>query len=91
MRTFEALLDAVVGMPSQTDAFGFGDVSLITIETDGSYHDLDVLKVVSHGATRLSGNVRDTPIADVAKSPNLASHRASEGWPVRQLPTVRRG
>ena len=76
VRTFEALLDAVVVMPSQTDAFGFGDVSLITIETDGSYHDLDVLKVVSHGATRLSGNVRDTPIADVAKSPNLASHRA---------------
>lgn len=76
VRTFEALLDAVVGMPSQTDAFGFGDVSLITVETDGTYHDLDVLKVVSHGASRLSGSVRDTPIADVAKSPNLAAHRA---------------
>lgn len=43
VRTFEALLDAVAGMPSQTDAFGFGDVSLITVETDGTYHDLDVL------------------------------------------------
>lgn len=76
VRTFEALLDAVVGMPSQTDAFGFGDVSLITIETDGTYHDLDVLKVVADGASRLSGNVRDTPIAEVARSPALAAHRA---------------
>lgn len=76
VRTFEALLDAVVGMPSQTDAFGFGDVSLITVETDGTYHDLDVLKVVAHGASRLTGNVRDTTIADVARSPVLAAHRA---------------
>ena len=76
VRTFEALLDAVTGMPSQTDAFGFGDVSLITIETDGTYHDLDVLKVVSHGATRLNGNVKDTPISDVAASAALATHRS---------------
>ena len=76
VRTFEALLDAVAGMPSQTDAFGFGDVSLITVETDGSYHDLDVLKVVSQGATRLSGSLSDTPISKVAASPALAAHRA---------------
>jgi len=76
IRTFEALLDAVAGMPSQTDAFGFGDVSLITIETDGTYHDLDVLKVVSQSATRLNGSVRDTPISDVAASAALAAHRA---------------
>lgn len=75
VRTFEALLDAVAGMPSQTDAFGFGDVSLITIETDGTYHDLDVLKVVSQGATRLDGCVEDTPISDVAASAALAAHR----------------
>lgn len=76
VRTFEALLDATVGMQSQTDAFGFGDVSLITVETDGTYHDLDVLKVVADGASRLTGNVRDTPIAEVARSPGLAAHRA---------------
>lgn len=76
LRTFEALLDAVAGLPSQTDAFGFGDVSLITVETDGTYHDLDVLKVVGPGATRLSGRVQDTPIAEIARSPTLAAHRA---------------
>ncbi len=75
VRTFEALLDAVSGLPSTTDAFGLGDVSLITIETDGSYHDLDVLKVTRDGATRLAGTVADTPILAVANSDGVATHR----------------
>lgn len=76
VRTFEALLDAAVGLPSGTDAFGLGDVSLISIETDGSYHDLDVLKIVGEGSTRIGGSVFDTDIADVARSPAIAAHRA---------------
>lgn len=75
IRTFEALLDACAGLPSGTDAFGLGDVSLLTVETDGTYHDLDVLKVVGDGATQLAGSVRDTPIADVAASPAIDAHR----------------
>ncbi|MEZ5959785.1 MAG: cyclophane-forming radical SAM/SPASM peptide maturase YhhB [Hyphomonadaceae bacterium] len=76
VRTFESLLDVLGGLPSSTDAFGLGDVSLITIETDGTYHDLDVLKVVQEGATRLTGSVQDTSIAAVAASPQLGAHRA---------------
>ncbi|HET9639594.1 MAG TPA: cyclophane-forming radical SAM/SPASM peptide maturase YhhB [Allosphingosinicella sp.] len=75
VRTFESLLDAIMGLSSGTDAFGLGDVSLITIETDGTYHDLDVLKVVGDGATRLAGSVRDTPISVVASSDAIEAHR----------------
>jgi len=75
VRTFEALLDAVTGLPSHTDAFGLGDVSLISIETDGSYHDLDVLKVADDGVTKLGGTVLDRPIALVATSEPIAVHR----------------
>ncbi|RWF86260.1 cyclophane-forming radical SAM/SPASM peptide maturase YhhB [Mesorhizobium sp.] len=75
IRTFEALLDAVAGLPSSTDAFGLGDVSLIGIETDGSYHDLDVLKVTKDGATRIGGAVTDTAISSIASSDHLAAHR----------------
>ena len=75
LRTFEALLDACAGLPSGTDAFGFGDVSLLSIETDGTYHDLDVLKVTKDGATRLVGSVLDTPIAEVAQSQAIEQHR----------------
>lgn len=76
LRTFESLLDAITGLPSNTDAFGFGDVSLITIETDGTYHDLDVLKITRDGGTRLGGALSDTPITAVAGSRQLAEHRA---------------
>lgn len=75
LRTFEALLDVCAGLPSGTDAFGFGDVSLLSIETDGSYHDLDVLKVTQDGATRLIGTVLDTPITEVAQSSAIEQHR----------------
>ncbi|GLR45821.1 hypothetical protein GCM10007880_63390 [Mesorhizobium amorphae] len=75
VRTFEALLDAIAGLPSGTDAFGLGDVSLISIETDGSYHDLDVLKVTRDGATKIGGSVADTAIASIAASNHLAVHR----------------
>ena len=74
IRTFEGILDAVLGLPSGTDAFGFGDVSLISVETDGSYHDLDVLKVVGDG-TQLGGTVQDTAIITVAASEALQQHR----------------
>lgn len=76
IRTFESLLDAIAGLPSKTDAFGFGDVSLITIETDGTYHDLDVLKITREGGTRLDGALSDTPIISVACSHQLSEHRA---------------
>lgn len=76
VRTFESLLDAIAGLPSKTDAFGFGDVSLITIETDGTYHDLDVLKITREGGTRLDGALSDTSITTVACSHQLSEHRA---------------
>ncbi len=76
LRTFEGLLDVLTGLPSPTDAFGLGDVSLLTIETDGSYHDLDVLKVVGQSATRLTGTVTDTRVAEVAASGAVAAHRS---------------
>lgn len=75
VRTFEALLDAAAGLPAGTDAFGFGDVSLLSVETDGSWHDLDVLKVAGDGASRLTGSVLDTSIAELALSEAVASHR----------------
>lgn len=75
VRTFEALLDAAVGLPSGTDAFGFGDVSLLSVETDGTWHDLDVFKVAGEGATRLVGSVMDTPVQLLASSTAITTHR----------------
>ncbi|WP_246667809.1 cyclophane-forming radical SAM/SPASM peptide maturase YhhB [Bradyrhizobium macuxiense] len=75
IRTFDALLDAAAGLPSRTDAFGLGDVSLLTIETDGSYHDLDVLKITRDGATSLGEDLANTSVAAIAASPAIEAHR----------------
>lgn len=75
VRTFEALLDAISGLPSGTDAFGLGDVSLISLETDGTWHDLDVFKVAGDGVSRLVGSVADTSVEEIASSGRLAAHR----------------
>ena len=75
VRTFDAILNGIAGMPSQTDAFGFGDVSMLTIETDGSYHDLDVLKITAHGGTQTGLNVWGASVAEAASSPRIAAHR----------------
>ncbi|RYZ87225.1 MAG: FxsB family radical SAM/SPASM domain protein [Proteobacteria bacterium] len=76
IRFFDAILGAVVGLPSKTDALGFGDVSLLTIETDGSYHDLDVLKIAYAGATDLQlGSVLDAPISRALETAQIKQHR----------------
>jgi uncharacterized protein len=75
IRTFEALLDALVGLESGTDGFGLGDVSLLTVETDGGWHDLDVFKVSFNGRTDLGATVFDTSVEEVLKHPSIAEHR----------------
>ena len=75
VRIFDAVLNGVAGIPSDTDAFGFGDVSLLTIETDGSYHDLDVLKITAEGATALDLHLKSHSIAEASRSSQIAMHR----------------
>ncbi|MEV6871581.1 cyclophane-forming radical SAM/SPASM peptide maturase YhhB [Amycolatopsis sp. NPDC051128] len=75
IRTFDAILAATAGAPSPTDAFGFGDVSLLCIETDGGYHDLDVLKITKPGQTNLEQSVFTSTVAEVARSPKIQEHR----------------
>ena len=76
IRFFDSILDAAVGLPSKTDALGFGDVSLLTIETDGSYHDLDVLKIAYDGATNLHlGGISINSIEDAVQSSQIQKHR----------------
>lgn len=76
IRFFDQLLNSIVGLPSETDAFGLGDISLLCIETDGYYHDLDVLKITENDATNLySGGVSDVSVDEVLRSSKIAIHR----------------
>lgn len=75
IRTFDAILSSLLGVPSETDGFGFGDVSLITIETDGSYHDLDVLKITGEGTSLCTGGVYNKTIEEAVLSEQVDKHR----------------
>jgi uncharacterized protein len=75
LRTFESLLDSIAALPAETDAFGFGDVSLLTIETDGTYHDLDVLKITAQDATGTGLGLEDSGISEAASSSRIEAHR----------------
>lgn len=75
VRMFDAVLNGIAGIASDTDAFGFGDVTLLSIETDGSYHDLDVLKITAEGMTALGVDVETHSIAEAANSTQIAAHR----------------
>ncbi len=75
LRMFDAILSGVAGIPSDTDSFGFGNVTLLNIETDGSYHDLDVLKITADGMTALGCNLQSNSIAEAAASSQVTAHR----------------
>lgn len=75
IRTFDAILKSLAGLPSPTDAFGYGDVRLLTIETDGSYHDLDVLKITCEGTTKLHAHLFTDAIDSICFSETLLKHR----------------
>ena len=75
VRTFDSILASLFGAPSETDGFGFGDVGLITIETDGTYHDLDVLKITGEGTNLTRGDVKSTTISHAIGSENVQKHR----------------
>jgi uncharacterized protein len=75
VRMFDAVLASIAGLPSDTDAFGFGDVSLLNIETDGSYHDLDVLKITEEGMTALGYSLESHSVSEAVSSAQIAAHR----------------
>lgn len=74
VRLFDTLLQTIIGSQSGTDFFGFGNVTMLTIETDGTYHDLDVLKITTDGYSSLGLNVLEHSIEEAANSPNITRH-----------------
>jgi uncharacterized protein len=74
VRTFDAILSGLAGLDANTDSFGFGDVSLLTIETDGSYHDLDVFKITANELTSLGRTLEKDDIQTTIISASQIKH-----------------
>jgi len=77
IRTFESIIAMTIGGWSWQDNLGQGEINLLAIETDGSYHDLDVLRALVPNEASFGMNVWDHSIADVLKSEKLYRHHLS--------------
>ena len=84
IRTFELILQAVSGLPISSDFLGGGTLSYLTIETDGSYHTSDILKVAYNNASSTGLHLINDDISKVILSKKVSeynSYLSVEGLP----------
>ena len=74
VRWFDAVLGTRVGVPSPTDVMGFGNVSLVVVETDGTYTDHDVFKITGESGAALGASVFSAGFEEVAGHPKVREH-----------------
>jgi uncharacterized protein len=75
IRTFESILSTLTGGESSTEALGLAPVTLATIETDGSYEQVDSLKVAYDGAPATGLNVFSDGLDVVARHPDIVARQ----------------
>jgi uncharacterized protein len=73
IRTFDSIISTLRGGESLTEALGLGPTGLVVIETDGSYEQVDSLKVAYEGAPETGLNVFDHSLDMVARHPGIAA------------------
>ena len=75
IRTFDSVLSTLAGGPSFTEALGLEPADLAVIETDGSYEQVDSLKVAFDGAPETGTNVFDHDLDTVARHPGIQARQ----------------
>jgi uncharacterized protein len=75
IRTFDSILSTLRGGGSYTEALGLDPVSLLVIETDGSYEQVDSLKAAFDGAPETGSDVFSDPIDLVAAHPGILARQ----------------
>ncbi len=75
IRTFDSILSTLRGGASYTEALGLDPVSLLVIETDGSYEQVDSLKAAFDGAPETGSDVFAHAIDIVAGHPGIVARQ----------------
>jgi uncharacterized protein len=91
IRTFESILSTLAGGDSSTEALGLAPSSLAVIETDGSYEQVDSLKVAYAGAPDTGFDVFSDELDVVMRHPGIvARQRGLDGLSqtCRECPVV---
>ena len=88
IRTFDSILSTLRGGESHTEALGLEAASLVVIETDGSYEQVDSLKAAFDGAPETGTNVFEHALDFVAAASGYPSSSARNCGAVRDLPEM---
>lgn len=74
IRWFDALLGSRLGIASPTDAMGLGAVSLLVIDTDGSYTDHDVFKITMPSGGMLNRHLTNASFEEIGQHEAIREH-----------------
>ena len=69
VRIFRTLMKLLMGGQRGFDSYGALSNGVIIVETDGTYHGLDVLKTAYHGATKTGMSLESDPIETLESLP----------------------
>jgi uncharacterized protein len=75
IRTFESIVSTLSGGASLTEALGLAPASLVVIETDGSYEQVDSLKTAFDGAPATGLNVFTDPVDAAGQHPGIVARQ----------------
>jgi uncharacterized protein len=92
IRLFESLLDLLLGGYSGTEALGLDPVDIVTVDTDGSIEQSDILKTAAEGAAATGLHLLTASFDEAAAHPGIRARRAGLdglGPECRACPVVR--
>jgi uncharacterized protein len=76
IRFFESLLDLLLGGRAGTESLGLEPVDIVTVDTDGSIEQSDVLKTAAEGAPATGLHLLTDSFDDAAAHPGVRARRA---------------
>uniref|UniRef100_UPI001963BC9F FxsB family cyclophane-forming radical SAM/SPASM peptide maturase n=1 Tax=Nonomuraea lactucae TaxID=2249762 RepID=UPI001963BC9F len=76
IRLFESIIRTTLGRSSLTEAIGLEPSTLVVIETDGSYEQVDSLKVAYEGAPATGMDVFRHDLEEVARHPGVVTRQS---------------
>jgi uncharacterized protein len=76
VRLFESLVSLLLGGPSGSEAIGLGRIDLVTVETDGTLEQGDVLKTVAPGGPATGLHVRWHSLDQYLEHPGVQARQS---------------
>lgn len=69
IRIFDSIIQTLCGLPPVIDDLGYGPVTVVTLQTDGTLEANDTLRIIENGYTTSKINIFDHEIYDIQNDP----------------------